>query len=255
MGTILPILMYHAVHPQESVISLHPDIFAWQMRWLRDKEFNVIPLEQCANLIGRGETFPERAIVITFDDGYQGLYDYALPVLVENNFPATIFLVTDYCGRSNAWPGQPPGIPKLPLLEWSQIQEMHKNGITFGAHTMSHPRLDALNAGEIEEEIIGSKRVIEQRLGTEVFSFAYPYGRYDPGIKEVVGQNFRVACSTMMNYATNNSDYLLLPRVEMYYLKYPSMFKQLSNKKSQTYIYLRGKIRYIISGLRNRQWQ
>jgi peptidoglycan/xylan/chitin deacetylase (PgdA/CDA1 family) len=236
MNNRIPVLMYHAVHPQASVITTPPEVFARQMTGIKDKGYQVISLSGLAKYLHTREGLPERAIVLTFDDGFECLYEFVFPVLVQMEFSATIFLVSNHVGGKNNWAGQPSGIPNLPTLTWDQIIEMRKAGFEFGAHTMNHPRLDQTSLIDIEREIIGSKQMIEERLGTPISSFAYPYGRITPRIKEIVRRRFKTACSTKLGVVTSRSDPYELERIEMFYFQSLHLFEGLFSPWIGAYI-------------------
>jgi peptidoglycan/xylan/chitin deacetylase (PgdA/CDA1 family) len=246
--------MYHAVHPDKSVLSIHPDIFKKQLAWLHKHNFRVISLVDLAENIRKGGELPEKGLVLTFDDGFQSLYDYAFPILSQYGFRATVFLVPGYCGKTNDWPGQPESIHRWPLLDWDQIIQMDTAGIEFGAHTVTHVRLDEQSNESIEKEILESKRMIEAVLGHGINSFAYPYGRLDERIKQLVSQNFTAACGTRLGLVSLNSNPFELERVEIYYLRHSLVFRGLNQRWFPHYLSLRRSIRQINSTLFRRKW-
>lgn len=206
------------------------------MRCVHDSGIKVLPLGDVVRCINTKKPLPEKALALTFDDGFENFYDEAYPVLKEFGYPATVFLVTDFCGRDNQWPSQPAGIPQLSLLNWEQIRQMSKDSIEFGSHTMSHPDLSTLPLQEAENEIIGSKQAIKQHVKNEVFSFAYPYGKKNPESKSVVVREFRYACSTEMNFVTEDSDLHALPRIDMYYFSKNNFFRWIETALFPVYI-------------------
>ena len=122
-----------------------------------------------------GKGLPDKPVIITFDDGYENLAEYAFPVLQRYGFSATVFVVTGNLGGSNAW-DEVRGSATLRLLSADQITEWAAKGIEFGSHTRSHPDLRTLAIEDAQHEISGSKRDLEEVLGSPVASFAYPYG-------------------------------------------------------------------------------
>lgn len=164
-------MMYHAFDESRSIIAIPPAVFAWQMRWLHENGYQVIPLSRLVQYLRNADPLPARSVVITFDDGFETIYTYAFPVLVRYGLPATVFLVAGYCGRQNDWPNRPLTVPHLSLLSWTQIREMDRRGIEFGAHSLSHPRLDRLAPEKAAPEILDSKACIEDRLGHAVELF------------------------------------------------------------------------------------
>ncbi len=186
---------------------------------------------------------PERAVSIAFDDGYGNVFTEAYPILQEYGFTATVFLVTDYCGRHNDWPGNLPALARRPLLSWPQIREMRQNGIEFGAHTRTHPNLTLLARPQLLDEIAQSKSEIEDRTGSAVKTFAYPYGRHNNEVRAAVQEHFDGACSTDLGRVGLSSDLYLLRRFDMYYLSRLSLFRKLETAELNAYLQLRQALR------------
>jgi peptidoglycan/xylan/chitin deacetylase (PgdA/CDA1 family) len=166
-------------------------------------------------------------VVLTFDDGYENLFWNVYPVLSEFGFTATVFLVSGFCGKLNHWAGQPGGIPSLKLLNWQQIREMDGKCIEFGAHSVSHQRLDRLSEIELDMEILQSKTDIEDHLGQGVNVFAYPYGAHNAQVKAVTASSFDGAYGTAMGYLASDSDPFLMERIDIYYFKQSVLFQRL----------------------------
>jgi peptidoglycan/xylan/chitin deacetylase (PgdA/CDA1 family) len=250
----IPILMYHAFGLDRSPITLPPLVFSQQMQWLHDHGYQTLSLLRLAEHILTGVSLPERSVVLTFDDGYQSVYQVALPVLIQYGFNATVFLVAGHCGGYNDWDGQPAGIPHLPLLDWQQVQEMDQAGIDFGAHTVSHARLDKLSMEKVRQEILDSRQIITDKLGHAVNSFAYPYGRYDQQVKGLVRETFLTACSARLGLVSSESDPYELKRIEVLYLQPWFLFKGLDQSWFPLYISFRRRLRQVASPLFRRPW-
>jgi peptidoglycan/xylan/chitin deacetylase (PgdA/CDA1 family) len=250
----VPILMYHAVHPDRSVISLQPEIFAWQMDWLKSHDFRVISLEQLGKQLIIGSQIPERTVVLTFDDGYQCLIEHVFPILERLGFAATIFLVINHCGGKNDWPGQPSNIPRLSLLAWPEIRRIDGDLISFGSHTLNHPRLDQVHDRALQDEICTSKQILEDQLGHAVHSFCYPYGRISAAAEELVRGAYQVACGTHTGQVSNSSDVYHLDRVEISYLLPGTIFSGIGKSWFDLYLKTRGMVRSAASRLMRRQW-
>ncbi|MCP4358518.1 MAG: polysaccharide deacetylase family protein, partial [Chloroflexi bacterium] len=239
----VPILMYHAVHERRSMISISPDLFAWQMQWLYERQFRVRPLREVIPLIHSGASLPPRTIVLTFDDGLTSVYEHAFPIMQRYQFTATIFLISNYMGQKNNWPSQPTNIAEFSVMTWEQAQEMQVAGFDFGAHTATHPKLDLISPEAAVTEIVTSKTVIEERLRQPVDLFAFPYGRYNQSTLETIRQQFSGACTTHMDAASKQNHPLELPRFDTFYLQSPTLFRHLTNPLLQQYLKLRGFIR------------
>lgn len=250
----LPILMYHAVEENRSVIAIAPAVFAWQMRWLHDNGVHVIPLSEVVQRLRDGSPLSPRTLAITFDDGFESAYTHAFPVLKQYGFPATIFLVPGYTGGRNDWPGQPPSVPHRPLLTWEQIGLLDRQGVEFGAHSLSHPRLDRLPGDEVERELLASRERIQEHLGHPVNLFAYPYGRYDDRIRQIVSGAYWGACTTRPGLVGPQTDPFALERVEAGYVEAPLLFRRLFSPVFPLYLGLRRLLRTMASAILQRPW-
>jgi peptidoglycan/xylan/chitin deacetylase (PgdA/CDA1 family) len=214
----LPILTFHTLDDRRSVISFSPELFRRVLSRLQERGYRPLRLSEAAGYLHRGAVFPEKSLVLTFDDGYQTVYDVAFPVLQRYGMPATVFLTV---GEDKpAFPdGCLPSLQGQPMLTWPQIREMQRWGMDFGAHTLTHPDLTRLPRQRAEAEILSSKSAIEHALGSTVECFAYPYGRYDRNSRDIVRQHYACACSDRLALVTAGSDPHALERVDMYYLR------------------------------------
>lgn len=216
MSDVLPIVTFHAIDNEpSSVISFPPELFAQLLGRLHNSGYRTLSLLKAAECVRRRQPLPERAFVLTFDDGYASVYRAAFPVLKQYGMRATVFLVVG--DRSND--GSLPSFGGRAMLSWNEILEMREAGIDFGAHTLTHPDLTRVPAERIEDEIARSKAIIEERLGQKAASFAYPFGRYDRRSREIAARHFQCACSDRLGLISETSDLFALERVDAYYLK------------------------------------
>lgn len=252
MGRVA-ILTYHSLDEGGSVLSTPPRLFADQMRILRDLGVSVVPLSEVPGLIAGAPGGPPR-VAITFDDGFRSLHEHAVPILQRCKFPATVFLVTDHCGRTSAWPGQPAAIEPRALLTWSEVRELSRAGITFGSHTRTHPDLTRMPGKEAEAEMVGSKKAIEDAIGRPVAEHAYPYGAHDDAVRHLAAIHFRLACSAALGFASRGSDPFALERLDMYYLRRPALFRRLFTPGVGAYLSLRRGLRDLRTRARGPAW-
>ncbi len=150
------ILTYHSISHGDSPLKISPELFAEQMEWLRDNA-RVVSLGEIVAALASRRPLPERTVVLTFDDGFHDFYTSAAPLLHRWGLPATVFLATGYCGRTNGWPGQPDWVDREPLLNWEHVAELARQGFSFGAHSVSHPVLTRLPVVEAQREILQCK--------------------------------------------------------------------------------------------------
>ncbi|MEO8042853.1 MAG: polysaccharide deacetylase family protein [Acidobacteriota bacterium] len=213
------------------------------MKRLSETGIRGISLETLSRSFAANKGFPENSVVLTFDDGFQNFYTTAFPILHEYGFKATVFLVTDHCGKKNDWPGNPPGLASEKLMSWSEVRELKSNGIEFGAHTRTHPDLTRLSETQVKRETVESRDAIENAIGVKVTTFAYPYGKFNGRVRDIAAQNFDVACSTNLGTATVESDLFSLERIDAYYLSRPRVFDSLSSKTFDRYMKFRQTLR------------
>jgi len=216
----IPILMYHMVRqtddPKEKRYCCHPDAFKQLMAHLKKAGYQVIGLDDLINSINNGTSLPQKSIAITFDDGFADNYENAFPVLQEYGFPATVFVVSRLVGRTNEWM-QEEGFPARKLLGWKELKEISENGITIGSHTTTHASLIDIEKKSAMHEIINSKSELEDALGKSVLYFAYPYGRFNQQIEELVAEaGYLGACSTRSGFNSVHVSPFALRRIEVY---------------------------------------
>lgn len=194
----LPILMYHRVVPE--VIGADPyhlkvpvAHFAAQMKFLRDHGYRSRTLAELVQMAARGERPHGKSVIISFDDGYKDIYDYAFPILQQNQLTATLFLVSSCIGGLNTW-DRGKG-DETRLMGRGELIEMAKNGMELASHSLTHRSLTELNPEEARREIMDSKAALEDQLDLEVVSFSFPFGHSDPALREVAAQaGYQAAC-------------------------------------------------------------
>ena len=235
MAVSLPVLIFHAFDDRRSVISFSPRLFQRGMARLYEVGYRTVSLLEAVDYLRRREPFPGRSFVITFDDGYQSVYEGAFPVLQRYGMSATAFLTVGERGIAQST-GRLPSLKGRSMLTWRQIREMQRCGIAIGAHTLTHQDLTRLPFDRVEAEVCNSKAIIEDALGAPVACFAYPHGRYDYRSREIVRQHFTCACSDKLSLITPNSDPYALERVDTYYLRTGRLFDVMSTRLFPWYI-------------------
>jgi peptidoglycan/xylan/chitin deacetylase (PgdA/CDA1 family) len=206
----LRILFYHRISDEDDALAVAPGRFREQMELLARTGYDVIDLSEAAGQLASGRSLP-RTIALNFDDGYRDVAEHALPVLERLGFRATIFIATGVTDgtASFAWYRRQP-----PLLTWEEITELDSGGtLSFGAHSITHPNLRALQDDAARREIVGSKLALEERLGREVEAFCYPAGLFSDRERSYVADaGFRLAVSCEPGVNRPGGDPLALRR-------------------------------------------
>jgi peptidoglycan/xylan/chitin deacetylase (PgdA/CDA1 family) len=229
--------MFHTIDDRQSAISFPPQVFQRAIGKLHDFGYQTLNLLEAWEGLRQGTEFPKRALVITFDDGYETVYREAFPILQRYGMSATVFLTV---GDQKTGNGRLPSLEGRSMLSWSEIKEMQRGRMDFGAHTLTHPDLTRLPIERAESEICDSKAIIEDALSAQVDIFAYPFGRYDERCREIVRQNFIVGCSDELGLVRAGSDRYALERVDASYLRRDRLFDIMLTRLFPWYIWARG---------------
>ena len=211
----MQILTYHKIGPKFDLGITHQSqnqLFA-QLKNLKEEGFGTVSLEKAGN---PQENSSPKSFAITFDDGYENIYTYAFPILQELGYTATVFMVTGFTGKYNSWDFN-FGRRGFKHLNWEQIKEMSKYGISFGSHTVNHPDLTKLDRKYVEYELRNSKQALEEKLGQEVKFFSYPFGKYNSSIREEVKiAGYQNAFTLSSNGSAKNFDPYAITRIGVY---------------------------------------
>jgi len=181
--------------------------FRRQLGWLLDNG-DVVSLDQA--LADRGRPESNRQFVLTFDDGYQDVYERAWPLLREHGLPFVLYLTTH---PTESGESLTPGGRAEPMT-WAQVEEMLESGLmTLGAHTHRHRDLGEMPAAMIEEEIEVSNDLIARRTGVTPIHFAYPWGYWSARAHPVVAAAYETATLGSGPPITRDTDPLKLNRI------------------------------------------
>ncbi|MFF1442626.1 polysaccharide deacetylase family protein [Streptomyces sp. NPDC058295] len=192
-GAGVPILMYHAVAADPNAatrtLSVTPEAFAEQMALLADRGLTPLTTAELAARWRSGRPLPGRPVLITFDDGYEGVHRHALPALAEHGFPATLFVTTGWVRGAYDTGG---GLDTM--LDWRQVRGLADSGVEIGGHSHTHPQLDQLDDARLRAELIRCRDIVAGELGSPPVSFAYPYGYSSRRVRTAVrGHGFAQA--------------------------------------------------------------
>jgi peptidoglycan/xylan/chitin deacetylase (PgdA/CDA1 family) len=175
---IVPILTYHNLGAQaKGRLVLAAASFREQMTYLKTNGYRVVSLGDFVEFTRLGRQLPQKAVVLTFDDGYRSFKDLAYPVLKELGFTATLFIYTDWVGAGRG------------ALSWSDLRELTAAGFDIEAHTKTHADLrwahgetEAQYARRMHAELELPQELFNKNLGRRSQILAYPYGRWEEGL-------------------------------------------------------------------------
>ena len=202
------ILLYHHVSTTTPAsTSVTPSVFEEHLQYLAGG-YKVISLEQAVMALKDGSQLPERAVVITFDDGYRNIYENAHPLLLRYAMPYTVFVNPQLIGKHSY------------QLNWQQVAEMEKGGAQFANHTSHHRHLLEREAGEsvaewlagIEQDIEQANALLEEKLAATLPYVAYPYGEFNTDIQNLVARLGMVGFGQHSGGVYSGSDFTALPR-------------------------------------------
>jgi peptidoglycan/xylan/chitin deacetylase (PgdA/CDA1 family) len=238
----IPILTYHALGATPSPLWTPIEVFESHLKAFAKNGYQTVSLSTVLHCLHHQQVLPNNVFVITFDDGYKSVYEEALPRLQRYNFTASVFLITDYCGCTNQWVGQPSSVPVAPLLTWAEVENLVAAGWEIGAHTRSHCSLPTVSLEVAIEEIALSQQSIQAQLGQPIQVFAYPYGASNPTVAQIVRQHFDGAVGTKLGLVQSNADPYLLNRIDAHYLS-PALISHINSLPFQRYLDFRQVIR------------
>jgi peptidoglycan/xylan/chitin deacetylase (PgdA/CDA1 family) len=212
----LPILTYHKLGPRPRnarLKGLYVDagLFVRQLAELRAADFQTVSLDNLASATA------SRSVVLTFDDGFGNVLEHGLEPLRQNGFRALQFLVAGRLGRVNEW-DLPSGEAPAPLMDATQVRAWLAAGHQIGSHTLTHPFLTRLPPAEAREEIAASRRKLEDQFGVAVEHFCYPYGDWNPAVRDLVAEaGYATACTTDFGVNPPGAPPLALKRITARY--------------------------------------
>jgi peptidoglycan/xylan/chitin deacetylase (PgdA/CDA1 family) len=240
----IDILMYHSFSEGDSPTCIAPDVFRRQLDGLSECGYVVVTLTEAVGWLQGKGTLPERAVVLTFDDGYEDFATVAYPELQARNWPATVYLPAAELGRAANWDKGPEGMGR-PLMSWATVTELAKGGVDFGSHAVRHVDLTLLAPEAARAEIVDSRPLIEDRIGRPVTSFAPPYGKTSAALRQEIRCHYRAAVGTHLARARLRSDLYDLPRIEMWYFRNPERWRAYLKGRAQGYFTLRQTLRAV----------
>ena len=213
----IPILTYHAIDDESSVTSVSPARFRDHVAWLRDQGWQSLTLDTL--LLGfQSGSWPDRSIVLTFDDGLASVVDTALPILAAAGLSAIVFVIA-----ANAV------VTSGSRMTSGAVREAHAASLEIGSHGLTHVPLTSLPLEAAREEIVRSRAALEDVIGAAVRSFAFPFGDQSSPLVDHVRRTYDAGFSTRHAHATPASDRASIERIDAFYFRDVSSLDVLSS--------------------------
>jgi peptidoglycan/xylan/chitin deacetylase (PgdA/CDA1 family) len=229
-GSPRGLLTYHTICDRESIpFSLRGEVvresdFAGHLQGFLEAGFRFMNLRDWIS-----KSMPPHTVVLTFDDGYAGVFQRVYPLLERYGLPATLFLATDFINRRVKPPWDSLNhelreafsqtAPLWAPLRWEEIRCMADGGrLEIGSHGCGHRRMGLLPLEEVKKELLLSKEEIEQRIGRPVLTFSFPfgigrYGAFGPHLEaELRNAGYIAACTGEEGRPTVHTNPFFLPR-------------------------------------------
>lgn len=216
----VPVLMYHRVgKPLDQTdcrYCVPAQQFVRQMEALRTRGYRAVSLSAFMGWLAGGDALPQGSFLLTFDDGFRGVYEHAYPWLREARWPFTIFIVTGLIGKRDLW-NRPSSGGTGDLLCQEEIREMQRQGVEFQSHTRTHAHLPQLSDDRLAAELTGSKADLESLLASPVHYLAYPFGETDARVINAVrAAGYAAAFSSEPGFNRHNVDRYRIRRLDVY---------------------------------------
>lgn len=173
----IPILMYH--HISSKLVegnSVAENLFGEQMDWLNTNGYNTISFSQLNDYLIYGLALPDKPILLSFDDGYIDNYQNAFKILINKGMKGSFGVITSLVG-TNAHGSRF-------YMSWDELREMDTEGMELVDHSMSHKYMPKISDNELIQELLDSKKIIEELTKKRVETFVYPTGGYNNHVIE-----------------------------------------------------------------------
>lgn len=225
----IPVLMYHRVgearNQWERKYCVSPGMFAAHMGMLARKGQHAVSIDDFFGWLAGHRELPDGSFLLTFDDGFLGVYEHATPVLSRLDWPATVFLVSALTGKQDEWCiNENPSGAAYPLLDKPQIDAMRAAGFSFHSHSRHHAELTGLSDDTLYDELAGSRAELTRLLGQDVSYLAYPYGLYDERVMAVAqAAGYQAGFSVQPGFNRRGVDPFRIRRLDVFGTDTPAM--------------------------------
>ena len=156
-------------------LTIIPEQFEERLRFLAERGYQSVHLYDLINALALGRELPPHPVIFSFDDGYAGVYTYALPLMQKFGYSGTVFLLTDFMDQ-----GRPE------YLSWAQADELRRAGWDLEPHSKDHPSLAGRERDFLIYQILGSMQTVQAHIGRQPRFFAYPSSEYDESVIQIL---------------------------------------------------------------------
>ena len=180
----MPILAFHNCSPGflNGLNNYSPNRFKNLLINIQENNYKFIGL---SDYIDGGQK--ANFVVLTFDDGYETFYKYVYPILKNLSIPATLFIPTDFIGKTNQWDYAGTIFPSE-HLSIKQIKELSKNSITIASHGLAHRCLTQMSDRLLKIELTRSKEILEDIIERKISFISYPFGRFNTEVESIAAK-------------------------------------------------------------------
>lgn len=233
------IIAYHAIDEGPGPVCIGPSTFERQVRGLAEAGCTFLGMDAVVGHLTSGAPFPRRAVALTFDDAYESVHRHGLGLVDSLGLTATVYPVTSELGGHNRWDAASGAMPELPLVSRSQLDELVSAGWEVGGHTHTHRPLTSLEPGVVRDELVRSNELLEDLLGHEVATFAYPYGRHDSAVRSTAAREYRACLAIGAERAHVGAALDRVGRVDAWYIQRGWQVAALARPAGDVYLGLR----------------
>lgn len=233
------IITYHAIEPGPPPLFVQPELFQLHVETVLSEGARILNVSALVQELSE-PTGAGRLVAFTFDDGFSSVARHAAPILSSYGVSATVYCVAGHVGGLNDWRTDRPGGLVSPLVSADEIRKLVSTGLEIGSHGFSHLPIPEARGEQLRQEICESRRALEQLTGSEVRTFAYPYGALPHAeARALVDEEYEAACTTRVSLVGDRPDPHALPRVDAYYLRRPEILRRAVSGSLGSYLLLR----------------
>jgi peptidoglycan/xylan/chitin deacetylase (PgdA/CDA1 family) len=225
----IPIIMYHYVEyvkdPLDTIrksLDINPFVFEKELEALNQNHYQTLFVKELPKILSGEMSYSSKSAVLTFDDGYEDFYTDVLPLLKEYQIKATVYIVYNFIGQKG-------------FLNEKEIKEIIDSKLVeIGSHTLDHLYLKKLSQSVITEQVVDSKKMLEDKFNIKVETFAYPYGAFNQDTADLVrSAGYTTAVAVMSGIKQSEKNLFYLYRIRAGSFSYGNMIKFFDNYQNK----------------------